>query len=259
MRTSLIFGAALSLFVFTSGTLSAAEQPPIAKQSWSFKGVFGTFDKAALQRGYQVYSNVCAACHSLNFVAYRDLEDLGFTAKQVKTIAAAQEVPAPPNEEGDIFKDGERIMRKALPSDHFVKPFANANAARAANNGALPPDLSLMVKARRGGADYVYAILTGFTKAPKGFKVPDGAYYNSAFLGHRIAMPPPLSGDDVTYADGAKATLAQEAHDVVTFLTWTAEPKLEARKRLGVKVLLFLIVLTGLLYAIKRKVWAKVH
>ena len=260
MRKSLIFGAALSLSVVASGPLVAAEQPPLAKQSWSFKGMFGTFDKAAMQRGYQVFRDVCSSCHSLKFVAFRDLEALGFTAKQVKAIAAEHEVPAPPNDEGEIFKDGERIMRKALPSDRIIGPFANENAARAANNGALPPDLSLVTKARIGGADYIYGVLTGYKETPpKGFKLTEGAYYNTAFRGHQIAMPPPLADGAVDYADGTKATLAQEAHDVVTFLSWAAEPELEGRKRLGIKVLLFLIVLTGLLYAVKKKVWAKVH
>jgi ubiquinol-cytochrome c reductase cytochrome c1 subunit len=149
--------------------------------------------------------------------------------------------------------------RPARPSDHFVPPFPNPQAARAANNGALPPDLSLIVKARKGGADYIYGLLTGFTEPPAGLQIAEGMNYNKVFPGHQIAMPPPLSEGAVTYADGTPATVEQMAHDVATFLAWTAEPELDARKRMGVKTILFLIVLTGMLYAVKRKVWAEVH
>jgi ubiquinol-cytochrome c reductase cytochrome c1 subunit len=235
-------------------TARAAEsEHELEHQRWSFDGLFGTIDQAAAQRGFQVYHDVCAACHSLSLVAYRNLGAIGIGEDQIKTIAAQYNVMDGPNDAGDMFE------RPAKPSDKFVSPFPNANAARAANNGALPPDLSLIVKAREGGADYIYGVLTGFIEPPAGVTVPDGMYYNAAFPGHQIAMPPPLSDGSVTYADGTEASVHQEAHDVVTFLEWTAEPELDARKRMGVKVILFLIVLTGLAYAVKRKVWKDVH
>ena len=235
-------------------TARAAEsEQQLEHQRWSFDGLFGTIDQAGAQRGFQVYKDVCAACHSLSLVAYRNLGDIGIGDDQIKAIAAQYNVMDGPNDAGDMFE------RPAKPSDKFVAPFANANAARAANNGALPPDLSLIVKARAGGPDYVYGVLTGFVPPPAGVTVPDGMYYNAAFPGHQIAMPPPLSDGSVTYADGTEASVHQEAHDVVTFLEWTAEPELDARKKMGVKVILFLIVLTGLAYAVKRKVWKDIH
>lgn len=220
---------------------------------WSFNGPFGMFDAAARQRGFQVYREVCSACHSMNLVHYRDLEGIGFSEDEVKAIAASVQVQDGPNDNGEMFE------RPGRPYDAFKPPFANDQAARAANNGALPPDLSLIVKAREGGPDYVYGILTGFGDAPAGMKLMDGMNYNKYFPGHQIAMPPPLSPDRVTYADGTKATVDQEAHDVVTFLAWAAEPHLEVRKRVGIKAMIFLLVLSGLLYATKRKVWRDVH
>ncbi len=168
-------------------------------------------------------------------------------------MAASVQVEDGPNDQGQMFQ------RPGKPSDRFKAPFANEQAARFANNGALPPDLSLIVKAREGGPDYVYAILTGFTAPPAGFTMNQGMNYDLAFAGHQIAMPPPLSEGVVTYTDGTKATVPQMAHDVVTFLSWAANPELEARHRIGVKTMIFLVVLTGLLYAVKRKVWADVH
>jgi ubiquinol-cytochrome c reductase cytochrome c1 subunit len=246
--------AALIASGFAIATAHAAEgEPELQHQRWSFDGLFGTIDQAAAQRGFQVYKDVCSACHSLSLVAYRNLGAIGISEDQIKAIAAQYNVQDGPNDAGEMFE------RPAKPSDKFVPPFPNANAARAANNGALPPDLSLIVKARKGGADYVYGILTGFVEPPAGVTVPNGMYYNAAFPGHQIAMPPPLSDGAVTYADGTEATVHQMAHDVATFLTWTAEPELDTRKRMGVKTVLFLIVLTGLAYAVKRKVWAEVH
>ncbi len=171
----------------------------------------------------------------------------------MRNIAAAVQVTDGPNDAGDMFE------RPGRPSDPFKAPFPNANAARAANNGALPPDLSLIVKARAGGADYVHAILTGFKDPPPGFKMFPGMNYNEYFPGHQIAMPPPLSDGAVTYADGTKATVDQMARDVATFLAWASEPNLEERHYTGVKTVLFLIVLTALMYGVKRKVWAEVH
>ncbi|MDH3234826.1 MAG: cytochrome c1 [Alphaproteobacteria bacterium] len=241
-------------------------------QHWSFGGIFGTYDKPQLRRGFQVYQEVCAACHSLRHVAYRNLSAIGLDEKAIEAIAAEKELPGEPDEEG------EATTRKALPSDKFVPPFANENAARSANNGALPPDLSLMTKARIGGPDYLYALLTGYgrkqpkyevdghgevqldeEKKPVPFKLGEGLHYNPYFPGLKIAMGPPLSDEGVEYADKTKATVAQQAKDVTAFLQWAADPYLEDRKRMGIKVILFLIFLTGLLYAYKRKVWAKLH
>jgi cytochrome c1 len=258
MRRALL-GAVAALTIAASGAALAEEaaggheMSPLASPHWTFSGLFGTFDQAQLKRGFEVYHGVCSACHSLKLVAYRNLSAVGLSENEIKAIAAEKEVAGEPDDEGNP------TTRKALPSDHFVPPFANDNAARAANNGALPPDLTLITKARAGGADYVYSILTGYTDPPAGFKMQEGLNYNRAFPGHEIAMPKPLNDEQVTYSDGTKATLDQEAKDVVTFLTWAAEPELEARKRMGVKVMLFLILLTAMLYAIKRKVWADVH
>jgi ubiquinol-cytochrome c reductase cytochrome c1 subunit len=231
----------------------AAEGVAIPSQEWSFGGIFGTFDRAALQRGFQVYQNVCASCHGLDYVAYRNLEQLGYNEDEIKAIAAEKQVTDGPNDEGEM------VERPAKPSDRFVSPFPNDAAARAANGGALPPELSLIVDARAGGADYIYAVLTGYQDAPSGVTVPDGMYYNAYFPGHQIAMPPPLFPDGVTYGDGTAATIAQQAKDVTTFLAWASEPNLEERKRAGLMPILFLRVFTGLLYATKRKIWADVH
>ncbi len=235
------------------GSAAAAEGVAIPKESWSFNGPFGTFDPAARQRGFQVYKEVCAACHGLKYVAYRNLRDIGFSDEEVRAIAASVEVTDGPNDQGEMFQ------RPGRASDRFKSPFANDNAGRAANNGALPPDLSLMTKARVGGPNYLYALMTGYGDAPADVKVMEGLHYNKYFPGHQIAMPNPLNADQVTYADGTKATVEQMAKDVTVFLSWTAEPEMEARKRLGVKVMLFLILLTGLLFAVKRKVWKDLH
>ena len=259
-----MFAAVAALSVALAGTAMAAtamaeeaggghETPALSSPHWTFSGLFGTFDQAQLKRGFEVYHGVCSACHSLNLIAYRNLSAVGLSANEIKAIAAEKEVPGEPDD------SGEPTTRKALPSDHIVPPFPNDNAARAANGGALPPDLSLIVKARAGGPDYVYSILTGYTNPPPGFKMQPGLNYNRAFPGHQIAMPQPLTADQVTYSDGTKATLDQEARDIVSFLTWAAEPELEARKRLGIKVILFLILLTAMLYALKRKIWTDVH
>jgi len=233
------------------GSTALAEETASPERHWSFQGIFGTYDRAALARGFQVYKEICSACHSMNLMHYRNLQDIGFTADQVKEIAASVQVTDGPNDAGDMFE------RPGRPSDTFKPPFANENAARAANNGALPPDLSLIVKARPGGADHVFGILTGFTDPPAGMKIAQGMYYNKAFPGHQIAMPPPLSDGAVTYPDGTKATIDQMASDVANFLAWASE--LEERHFVGVKTVLFLIVLTVLLYGAKRKIWAAVH
>jgi len=237
------------------GVARAQEEAPAPPhQQWSFEGVFGTYDRAEMQRGFQVYKEVCSACHPVKHLYYRDLEELGYTEDQVKGIAAQTQVTDGPNDQGEMFQ------RPARPSDRIPGPFPNDQAARAANNGALPPDLSLIAKAREGGPDYVYAILTGYKDPPAGVKLNPNMYYNEYFAGHQIAMPPPLTqADQVKYADGTSATVPQMAHDVVSFLSWAAEPNLDERHRIGFKVILFLIIATGVFYAAKRKIWARVH
>lgn len=220
--------------------------------SWSTEGPFGTFDRAAVQRGFQVYREVCQSCHGIQYVAFRTLEDIGYPEEQVKAIAAEYTVTDGPDDAGEM------VERPAIPSDRIPSPYPNEQAAAAANGGKAPPDLSLIVKAREGYQDYVHSILTGYTDPPEGFEVPEGGYYNAYFPGHVIAMPPPLSDDQVSYADGTAATVEQMSSDVTQFLTWTAEPKLEERKQAGLKVMLFLVVLTGLTFAMKRKIWADV-
>ena len=232
---------------------AAGEAPAPPALDWSFDGPFGHFDRAEVQRGLQVYVEICASCHGLDYVAYRDLEGIGYDADRIKAIAALDEVEDGPDAEGEMF------MRPALPADRFANPYPNANAAAAANMGAPPPDLSLMVKARAGGADYIAALLSGYADSPEDFALQDGLSYNPYFPGRQIAMPPPLWGDDVEYADGTAATVEQEARDVAAFLAWTAEPELERRKRLGLNVILFTLALTALLYATKRKIWRGAH
>lgn len=227
------------------------ETAPLPKQDWSFHGPFGTFDRAAAQRGFQVYKEVCATCHSLSLLSYRHLRDIGFNEAEVKALAAQAMVKDGPNEAGEMFE------RPGLPSDRFPAPFANKKAAQAANGGAYPPDLSLIVKARQDGANYLYALLNGYEEPPHDVALGAGMNYNKYFPGHQIAMPKPMNEGAVTYADGTKATVEQMAHDVTTFLAWAAEPELEARKRMGVRVMLFMLVLAGLFYMSKRKVWEK--
>ncbi len=256
-KTLLSAFAGMAILLGTALSNAPAEASGGAKldhQDWTWSGPFGTFDRAALRRGLQVYDEVCSGCHGVKLVAYRNLMDIGFSEDEVKTFAANFEIKDGPDAEGEMF------MRPAKPADHFVNPFANDNAARASNNGALPPDLSLMTKARGGGADYVYSLLTGYEEeAPEGFDLLEGMNYNHIFPGNQIAMAPPIDNDTVEFADGTEASKEQIARDVVTFLAWAAEPELEARKRLGIKVLIFLLVLTGMLYALKRKIWADLH
>src|SRR5215471_5912876 len=247
--------AAVALATLAQVPLSprAQENPPLPHQEWSFSGIFGTYDRAAQQRGFQVYKEVCSACHPVKHLYFRDLAELGYNEDGVKAIASTYQVTnEEPNDQGQMFQ------RSARPSDPIPGPFPNDQAARAANNGALPPDLSMIVKARDGGPDYVYSILTGYKDPPAGFNLLTGMNYNEYFPGHQIAMPP-LSDNAVTYADGTSATVPQMAHDVVTFLTWAAEPNLEPRHRTGFKVMLFLIVMAGIFYAAKRKIWATAH
>ncbi|HEY0420724.1 MAG TPA: cytochrome c1 [Acetobacteraceae bacterium] len=252
MRIAAFTAAAALLSLLAGAPAHAEEEAGPPRQNWSFNGPFGTFDRAAAQRGFQVYQEVCSTCHSLKHGFYRDLRGIDLDPAQVTAIAAAVTVPT-------IGEDGQPAERPALPSDHFRSPFPNDRAARAANNGALPPDLSVMVKAREGGADYIYALLNGYRDPPPDVKLGDGQYYNLAFPGHQIGMPKPLSNDQVTYADGTPASVEQMSRDVITFLAYMANPEMEGRKQMGVKAVLFLVLLTGLTYAVKRKVWADVE
>jgi ubiquinol-cytochrome c reductase cytochrome c1 subunit len=241
---------------------SPASLPP-KNESWSFDGPFGHYDRAALQRGFQVYKQVCSACHALSHVAIRSLGEPGgpeFSVAEVRAIAAGYKVPAGPNDQGQsVDANGQPLTRAATPADYFPPPFPNEQAARAANNGALPPDLSLIVKARAGGPDYVYSIVTGDGTAHPGFTVRQGMYYDPYFVGRQIAMPPPLREGSVTYTDGTPNSLDQEAHDIATFLTWASYPKMEERKHLGFNVMAYLFLVTGLLYLSYRKVWHGHH
>lgn len=248
--------------VFAAGLLAApAAMTPAAAQEeiklphpgWSFDGPFGTFDLKAAQRGFQIYKQVCSNCHSMHLLHYRDLTGIGLTDAQIKAEIADITVPSGLDDQGQP-KDGPATL-----ASQFKSPFRNDVAARAALNGALPPDLSLIVNAREGGPNYVYGILTGFVDAPAGFKLQDGMNYNAMFPGHQIAMPQPLTDGTVDYADGTKNDLPQEAHDVVTFLTWAANPETTERKQMGVRIVAYFLIMAGVVYGVKRKLWAKLH
>ena len=248
--------SALTLFILGGFQIDpargAGKEIILEKQDWSFSGIFGTYDRGALKRGYQIYSEVCSSCHSLEYLAYRNLLEIGFTEDEVKEIAAEYEVQDGPDDEGEMY------LRPARQSDKFVAPYANEKAARAANNGAYPPDLSLMAKARKNGPDYIYGLLTRYRdEAPEGTEIADGMNYNEVYPGYQIAMVAPLEDETVEYADGTKATLQQHAKDITTFLTWTASPEMEERKSLGIKVILFLVVWTAMLIALKKKIWSR--
>jgi len=253
MRTlhTAMLGAALLLGAGAAGAEEA--MPPLPRVAWSFNGPFGTYDRASAQRGFQVYNEVCSSCHSMRLMSYRNLAGIGLSEGQIRAIAASKTVP------GDLNDQGEPTTRPGLPSDRFASPYPNDKAARAANNGALPPDHSLIEKAREGGADYLHALLTGYVEPPAGVKVPDGLYYNKYYLGNQIHMPAPLSDGSVTYADGTKATLDQEARDVSTFLTYASNPEMEQRKHMGVRIVGFFALMCGLTYMVKKQVWSDVH
>lgn len=246
--------AAVGLSLAANTGANAAETVHIPEESWTWEGLFGYYDKAELQRGFQIYNEVCSSCHGLSLVAYRNLTEIGLSEEQVKNIAAEREVEDGPDDTGEMF------MRPALPADRFVPPFPNDEAARFANGGALPPDLSLMAKARIGGPNYIYHLLLGFKdEVPEGVSIPDGKYYNEYFAGNAISMPPQLYEGMVEFADGTEATPENMARAITSFLQWAAEPELEERKSLGIKVMLFLIVLTAMLYALKRRIWSDVE
>ena len=236
-------------------TYSAGENYPLLKQDWSFKSFFGTFDRASLQRGYQVYTEVCASCHSLKYVSYRNLAEKGgpeFSIEQAKAIASNFEVTDGPNNDGEMF------TRPAKLSDKFVMPYANDQEAKLSNGGAYPPDMSVLVKARAGGADYIYSVILGYEDPPEGMKLDDGVYYNKYMYGNKIKMPPQLYDDLVTYADGTPATPEQMAKDITTFLAWTAEPKLEERHKFGFRAIIYLVILTILVYFSMKRIWSRI-
>ena len=221
---------------------------------WSFKGIFGTFDRSSLQRGYQVYNEVCAGCHSVQHLSYRNLSEKGgpeFSIEEVKVIASQFEVEDGPNSDGEMF------MRSGRLSDKFVKPYPNVEAATAANGGAYPPDMSVLAKARAGGADYIYSLLLGYEEAPANFELDDGVYYNKYMPGNKIKMSEPLSDGIVEYLDGTQTTKAQMAKDVTTFLVWASEPHLESQHRMGFKAIIYLIILITLVYMSKQKIWSR--
>jgi ubiquinol-cytochrome c reductase cytochrome c1 subunit len=229
------------------------EYPHSPENGWSFAGPFGKFDRQQLQRGFAVYQQSCAGCHSMNFVAYRNLQEIGYSEAEVRAIASqGKEVSIIDPVSGDVGK----TTRKATPADILPAPFANDIQARAANNNAVPPDLSLIVKARKDGSNYVYSLLTGYKDPPADVEVPPGLYYNPVFHSIKIAMPPPLAEGAVTYSDGTQATVDQMAQDVTAFLTWAAEPNLERRHQMGWAVLIFLFAATTLAYLAYRNVWA---
>ncbi|KQM63712.1 cytochrome C [Sphingomonas sp. Leaf17] len=261
----------LALFSSVSGVIT---DPPEATAESVFhehpkeldiasNGVFGKFDRRQVQRGFQVYKEVCAACHSIRLVSFRDLEKIGYSEPEVKAIASQWVIEQPSiNPE-----TGEPATRKNIPSDRFPSPFANEVAARAANNNALPPDLSLMTKARHDGAAYVDSLLTGYTTQPAALlkqfpdaKTPEGLHYNPYFANLNIAMPPPITSDgQVTYTDGTRATKAQMAADVSAFLVWTAEPNLESRHAAGLAAVIFILIFIGLAWGAYQNVWRNIE
>ena len=235
---------------------SSEETNKLLSNDWSFKGFTGKFDRASLQRGYQVYTEVCASCHSMKLLSYRNLGEEGgpeFSKDQVKAIASSFEVTDGPNNDGEMF------TRQAKPSDNFVKPYQNVQEATVSNGGAYPPDMSVLVKARSGGANYIYSLLLGYDEPPSNIQLDDGVYYNTYMPGNKIMMPNPLSEDLVEYNDGTKATNEQMAKDVVTFLAWAAEPHLEARHRIGFKAIIYLIILTLLAYFSMKRLWSRIE
>ncbi|MBX7200665.1 MAG: cytochrome c1 [Rhodospirillaceae bacterium] len=250
-----LFGAVAALALsLPLAAMSAEEEIHLPKQEWSFNGVLGKFDKQQVQRGFQVYKEVCSACHSLQYFAFRNLADLGYSEAQVKTLAATYEIQDGPDDNGDMFK------RKGKASDYMPKPFANDQAARASNGGALPPDLSLMTKAREGGPDYVYNLLLGYEDTPPaGVTLMPGMNYNKYFPGHQIGMAKQIQDGLLTYADGAPNDAAHIAKDVTAFLHWVAEPKLEARHDTGVRVILYTLLFTVLAYLAKRQIWSRIE
>jgi len=241
-------------FVFCSGNLIASDQE-LLEVDWSFKGIIGKFDRSSLQRGYQVYNEVCSSCHSMRLLSYRNLGEKGgpeFSIDEVKNIAASFEVKDGPNSQGEMF------TRPGRPSDRFTSTYPNIESATAANGGAYPPDMSVLVKSRKGGADYIYSVLMGYDEPPQNFKLDEGVYYNKYMDGNQIKMAKPLMEGIVSYSDGTNATEEQMAKDVTAFLTWAAEPHLETRHKMGLKVIIFLIILSLLVYFSMKRIWSRI-
>jgi ubiquinol-cytochrome c reductase cytochrome c1 subunit len=242
------------LFAIPFAALSEEKNINFIETNWSFKGIFGTFDRASLQRGYQVYQEVCSGCHSVQHLSYRNLSENGgpeFTIEEAKAIASQFEVEDGPNSEGEMF------MRNARLSDKFVKPYSNVQASTSANGGAYPPDMSVLAKARTGGADYIYSLLLGYEEAPEGLELDDGVYYNKYMPGNKIKMSEPLSDGIVEYLDGTEPSKKQMAKDVTAFLVWSSEPHLESQHKMGFKTIIYLIILLTLVYFSKQKVWSR--
>ena len=255
MKNILKLFSAIILFSVSSLNVISAEKVEFLKTDWTFKGLFGKFDRASLQRGYQVYTEVCAACHSMKYLSYRNLSEKGgpeFSVAQAKAIAASFEVTDGPNADGEMFQ------RPGKLSDKFVMPYENVKAAEAANGGAYPPDMSVLVKARGGGVDYIYSLLQGYEEAPSGMILDDGVHYNKYMYGNKIKMSAPLSDGIIEYSDGTKASVEQMSKDVTTFLMWAAEPSLEARHQMGFKAIVYLIILTVLVYFSMKRIWSRV-
>lgn len=249
-----IYNKFLSLLLIILATSAQANETKEHKTMvWPFEGMFGSFDRQAAQRGAQVYLEVCSACHGLNHLYYRNLKALGFSDGEIKAIAAKKTVTDGPNDAGDMFD------RPATPSDIFVPPFPNEHAARASNGGAYPVDLSLIIKARHDGPNYVYSLLTGYTTPPEHVKLMPGLHYNPYFEGGQIAMPPPLTEGQVDYSDGTKASIDQMSHDLVVFLQWAAEPEMEHRKSMGLKIMIFLSIFTILFFMVKKRIWKDIR
>lgn len=255
MRIALFAAVAISLLGFVPAKTQAAGEVVLEEQEWSFDGPFGRFDRQQLQRGFQVYREVCSSCHGLDYIAFRNLQEIGYSEDQTKVLASEYTIEECCDDQGDIFD------RPAIPADYYPNPYPNAQFARASNNGALPPDLSLMTKARPGGPDYMYNLIIGYEEPPTEMaeEMMVGMYYNTVFEGNQIAMAQQLFDDLIEYSDGTPATSDQMARDVSAFLHWAAEPKLEVRKQTGVRVLLFTFIFTVLAYLLKRRIWADVE
>ncbi len=247
--------ASILILLTSFKQLNSAETVEPIKVDWSFKGLTGTFDRASLQRGFQVYKEVCSSCHSMQYLSYRNLGESGgpeFSEQEVKAIAASFEIDDGPDSQGEMF------TRPGRPSDKFKNPYPNVQAAIAANGGAYPPDMSVLVKARKGGANYIYSVLVGYEDPPPGVTLDEGVYYNKYMIGNKIKMPNNLIDGLVEYADGTDSTVDQMAKDVTTFLAWAAEPELEERHKTGIKVILYLVLLTILVYLSMKKIWSRV-
>tara|TARA_B110000196_G_C21127152_1_gene656450 strand:+ start:308 stop:1192 length:885 start_codon:yes stop_codon:yes gene_type:complete len=242
------------IFIIPFSVFSEEKKIDLIETNWSFEGIFGTFDRSSLQRGYQVYQEVCSGCHSVQHLSYRNLLEKGgpqFSVEEAKAIASQFEVEDGPNNDGEMF------MRSARLSDNFVKPYPNIEASTFANGGAYPPDMSVLAKARTGGANYIYSLLMGYEEAPAGFDLDDGVYYNKYMPGNKIKMSEPIIDGIVEYSDGTETTKAQIARDITTFLVWASEPHLESQHRMGFKAIIYLIILITLVYMSKNKVWSR--